>query len=194
MNNKHRIFIAINLVDEIKQNISKIIDQLAQNNRGKAIKWVDYKLLHITLHFLGGVDDKEIEAVDKVLVDFVKNFKQTKLTFVELDIFPNQFNPRVICLKTKEIDDKILSTLQKELGKELEYLGFEIDHRLWTSHITLGRVKDSGVKKINLDVKLEGLENKIAEIKSIELMESELTPVGPIYKIIKSYKLVSTEA
>lgn len=190
MENQQRTFLAINLSNEIKKELELIIEELASKNRGKDIKWVNSEILHITLHFLGYISKEEIKAVDKLLDTITSKFKQSKLKYNSLDIFPNHQNPKVICITTEKIgDNDSVNKLREAIGKELKELEFKIDKRPWNAHITLGRIKDRRVRKINLGVKLGEIKNEVLEIKSIELMESKLLPEGPVYSVIKSYNL-----
>jgi len=68
--------------------------------------------------------------------------------------------------------------------------GFPRESKNFSTHITLGRVKylkdkDSLIRSLK-SIHLESFSQKV---KSIELMESKLTPQGPLYGIIRQYPL-----
>ncbi|PJC00627.1 RNA 2',3'-cyclic phosphodiesterase, partial [bacterium (Candidatus Moisslbacteria) CG_4_9_14_0_8_um_filter_36_20] len=67
---KIRSFIAVNLPEEIKEEIKKIIDILGQSGNG--VKWVEPRNLHLTLHFLGWLEEEKIEDVKKILSEATK--------------------------------------------------------------------------------------------------------------------------
>lgn len=183
---KKRCFIAINPPLNIKKELSLVINKLRKMNKYALIKWSKAESLHITLCFLDSLDREEISKVDKYLQNLIKQYPTSKLKLDGIGVFPNLKNPRVIYIQAPEADRIILPDLSKKLNIFLESLAIDINRRPWRSHITLGRVKKDGVKLKIDDVKINPLEFKL---KSIELMESELTANGPNYKIIKSYQL-----
>jgi 2'-5' RNA ligase len=102
----------------------------------------------------------------------------------ELGCFPNLKRPRVIWAGSEKESEETYR-LYKSLEQALIPLGFEPEEK-YIPHITLGRVKEGKRKQ------LEGLGALIfeerfsfsAEANAITLMESQLTPTGPIYKPI----------
>lgn len=184
---KRRIFIALNLSEETKKEISPLILELDKLNRATAIKWVRPQLLHLTLHFLGYLDETKTEEVESILDGLRINYHETVLSVGNLGVFPNLVSPRVIYLEIKQNQGESFSNLQKEIGGKLAEIGIKPDPRPWQSHLTLGRVK--GKDKVNLS-QIEIL-NLTFKINRVELMESRLGRSGPEYYIIKSFKLLN---
>lgn len=176
-----RLFIAINLPENIIKELNNWQVKLIKINHNQNIKWVDSSGMHITLHFLGDLGEEKIILVRKMLKETVSSFSKTDLTYYQLAAFPNLNEPKVIVLKCQ--DNKMLSQLQQDLKKELEKLGIETDNRPWQPHITLGRAKDKVSLNI-MDVKPQKF-----EVPSIELMESHLSSAGANYEIIETYLL-----
>lgn len=117
----------------------------------------------------------------------IENLK-LELALGEISAFPNLSRPRVLfisCLDSPTIE--ILKKFQKELGKELEKLGLEVDKRPWTPHITLARLKMPVL--LNLKYQTSNLKNLSFKVKSIDLMKSELMPTGAKYTILKKFSL-----
>lgn len=184
---KQRLFIAINLPDSIKAQISEIIDKLAKANCEEPIKWVREEQLHLTLHFLGYLEANQAKKVQSVLNNLTKSYPVCQLKCASIDAFPNLNRPRVLVIKLKEEDSEKLVSFQKELGKDLEQAGIDMDHRPWQPHVTLGRIKDYGVK---LKIPKVILPKETFEINSVELMESKLKNKGPIYCVVGSFALL----
>jgi 2'-5' RNA ligase len=182
---KRRLFIAINLPEEVKRQLSPLILALAKLNRRVVIKWVKSELIHLTFHFLGYLDQIREEKILEIIAKISQNYHQINIKLGGLGAFPNLTSPRVIFLECHEIDGNVMTSLQKEIGKELEQIGFEPERRRWQSHLTLGRVKGGG--KVNLAVK--EIPQATFEIKSVELMESRLSQAGPEYIVVKSFPL-----
>jgi 2'-5' RNA ligase len=195
---KHRIFIAINLPQNIKQELVDLISDLQKINSSPSIKWVKPEGLHITLHFLGYLDVKQIETVKKIIIGVALTLRQTqdrlfksdRLRFTEINGFPNLSRPRVIFMAVEEINNETLQQVQKVAGQNLEKAGFQIDHRPWRPHITLARVKIPGIKLRVIDYQLSVT---TFQVKTIDLMESQLQRDGPKYRILKRFPLYHHE-
>lgn len=184
---KRRIFIAINLPENIKEELIKLLRILNKENRGKPIKWVDGEGLHITLHFLGSLNEEQISRVGECLEKVASQYPVSRLELDGLGGFPDLIQPRVIFVRGREINGAKIAGLQKELGKGLGGLGFEIERRPWQPHITLGRVKGDGVRPRVVDYNLRV---NSFEVETVDLMESKLSRAGAQYSVIKSYKLI----
>ena len=181
-----RLFLAINLPNEIKSQIAELVLNLHKANKNKPIKWVEEDNFHLTLHFLGDVPEEKIPAINQALEPIVKTFPALNFSLSNsISAFPDLNNPKVIFLDMIELNDDKTIKLHKKIGDALNILGFEIDARQFRLHLTLGRVK------FPTDLQIPNLQFPITNfpIHSIDLMESELTPNGPIYSITHKYLL-----
>src|SRR4030042_2375034 len=137
-----RLFLAINLPKEIKDQLAALIIKLQKNNKNKPIKWVENENFHLTLHFLGDTVEEKIPLINQSLIPIISNFKTLNFQLSNsVDAFPDTINPKNIFLEMKELNDGKTIKLRKEIGEALEKLGFEIDYRPFRLHLTLGRVK-----------------------------------------------------
>ena len=187
---KIRSFIAINLPEEAKNHLLVLLEELKRKNRQPSIKWVNPEGLHITLHFLGYQEEGTLEKIGEIIEKLKLKIENLKLELAlgEISAFPNLSRPRVLfvsCLDGLTIE--ILKRFQKELGKELEKLGLEVDKRPWTPHITLARLKMPIL--LNLKSQTSNFKNLSFKVKSIDLMKSELMPTGAKYTILKKFSL-----
>ncbi|MFH1381124.1 MAG: RNA 2',3'-cyclic phosphodiesterase [Candidatus Omnitrophota bacterium] len=174
-----RTFIAIDISDEVKKELSRLLGEL--KTVGADIKWVQPENIHLTLKFLGDTEDNRIEQIKKVLNEISKGLDSFKLSLFKLGCFPSIDYPRVIWVGI----DKGCSQAEQisaDIEEKLEVLGFLKETRPFTSHLTLGRVK-SGKNKKELKEKILSLEplSKSCAAKGITLFQSELTTRGPIY-------------
>jgi len=183
-----RLFLAINLPNEIKKQISDLVLKLQKANKNKPIKWVEKENFHLTLHFLGSVPEEKISNINSALEPVVAKYPILNFQLSNIiDAFPNLQNPKVVFLEMKELNDGKTIKLQREIGEALQKLGFEIDQRPFRLHLTLGRVKfKSNIQIPNFQFPISNF-----QVNSIDLMESILTPSGPIYSVITSYKLLT---
>jgi len=180
-----RLFLAINLPNEIKAQLADLVLKLVKANKNKPIKWVGEDNFHLTLHFLGDVTEEKISEISKTLEPIVSNFPTLNFSLSNLiNAFPDLNNPKVIFLEMKELNDGKTIKLQQTIGTILRSLGFETDPRPFRLHLTLGRIKFKTILQIpNYQLPISNF-----QINSIDLMESALTPSGPIYNIVKQYK------
>lgn len=185
---KKRIFIAANLPAETKELLAEFMARAKKANKDASIKWSVKDNLHLTLHFLGYLDEGELELAAKAAAKAAASCGQKSLGLEigQAGGFPSLMKPRIVFVSVKGNGVSILAGLQKILGRELEKTGFEIEKRPWKAHITLGRVKD-----LKRDMKIPGgtPEGEKFRISSIDSMESRLSPKGPKYGVLARYSL-----
>jgi len=181
-----RSFIAVNLPKEIKNYLAGIIQKVKEKNKINFIKWVKPENLHLTLHFLGGLDKEQIEKIDNILSLIVPKYHSFELKIKDFGAFPNLNQPRVLYINCQEINNNNLKKLREEIGEKIKKIGFKIDERPWQIHLTIARIK----KPINLKLKNFEIPNLKFKVETIELMKSDLQKDGPIYSVIKSYNLI----
>ena len=117
-----RSFIAIEIPEEIKLSIQKTITQVKDNYR--EISWTKSSAYHLTLKFLGEVDENLIKPIGDRLEEIAEKYTSFSLTVSGLGMFPNKNNPRVLWAGLKLEDDELLH-LQKDIESGLAQLGFE---------------------------------------------------------------------
>jgi 2'-5' RNA ligase len=182
---KIRSFIAINLPPDIKNYLGNLVNDLKRLNPSSNFKWVRPEGLHFTLHFLGYLDEKQLEQVKKIIQQSVDQSPTVTATLEALDGFPNLNRPRVLFVGCQEIGNRTIKKIQARIGKQLEEIGNEVDQRTWQMHITLARLKVPD--KIRLS------KTKIQELKftiqGVDLMKSELSREGAHYTILQPFPL-----
>jgi 2'-5' RNA ligase len=177
-----RTFIAIDIPEEIKREIVKIQQQIPEFNG----KLTEYENLHLTLKFLGEVDEKRVEEVRRKLREV--NYSAFESEIGEIGIFDNR-NSRsysqqiIVWLYLSKCEG-----LQKAADEALT--GFFPREKRFMSHLTLARVKGIKNEKKFFDY-VRKLEIPPLKFKVIhfELKESILRAEGPEYKTVEDYKL-----
>lgn len=179
-----RAFIAIPCPDELKKRILEI--QKGINKFGR-MKLVEPENIHLTLKFLGDVDDNKLNGVINTL-DFISENEKFGISLKGIGAFPSPGYVRVIWVGVDKGSDKIM-IIQKRIDKELSSYGFKRDKR-FHSHFTLARVRSIDKQQIRRFLQDNAtLEFGSFEVTEINLMESKLSPRGPIYSIIHAFKL-----
>lgn len=174
-----RTFIALELSNDIINELARLQDELKEV--GSDVKWSNPSNIHLTLKFLGEIEEEKVSQIKQILDDISNNEKPFDVTLSEVGAFPNLDFPRVIWVGL-DGNTSVIGKIVNVLEDTLEKIGFSKGMRPFSAHLTLGRVK-SGKNKLELKEKLSTLKvNPIStKIKSIILFKSKLTPTGPIY-------------
>ena len=173
-----RLFIAVNF-NEFAGYFQSLQKQLPK------AKQTLPKDFHLTLKFLGEVDEKKAEEIKKKLVEIkfkpfeceingIGNFagNSVKIVFVRIR------NSEKMAELQKQIDGKLADFFKKEKGFE--------------PHLTISRIKLVENKKRYLDsLRKIKTEKQVKKVNSFELIKSTLTPEGPVYEVLANYKLLS---
>ena len=174
-----RSFIAIDIPEEIKEKIMMVAKELEEKIKGNA-KFVERENLHITLKFLGEIEENKVQEIKKIINSI--SISPFRIKLRGIGVFPNENFIRVIWIggESKELE-KIVDHLNKELEKNLK---IRTEEQKFTIHLTIARVKS----KINISDFLDKYKNyefgefEVSDINQIKLKKSTLTPKGPIYE------------
>jgi RNA 2',3'-cyclic 3'-phosphodiesterase len=177
-----RSFISIDLPLDAKTEIKRIQDILKKENMLIG-KFTEKENLHLTLKFLGEINEDKINEVKKRLSEIKLNNFEANMS--ELGVFSKDF-VKIIWIK---LDGKGIFDLQSEIDNKLKNI-FPVEKR-FMSHITIARVKKVIDKKKLID-KLNGTKVKDIEllVRDFNLMKSALSEKGPEYSVIERYELM----
>jgi RNA 2',3'-cyclic 3'-phosphodiesterase len=184
-----RLFVSIEIPGKIKSKISKMVEKL--KNHLTPVKWMENKNLHVTLKFLGWVEDEKIGKLMECLKKSVKGLKPFELSFAGIGYFPDRKHPRVIWVGTEDGSEKV-KRLADKIDGAAAAKGFREEEKEYTSHLTIGRIKE----KIDTDAltkyisEHEGSKFGKFRVDHISLMKSTLRRSGPIYEEIEQIKLI----
>lgn len=181
MENKVRCFIALDFEDEILKETARIQEVLGS---WKFIgKMTELENLHLTLKFLGEIEEEKLEEVRKSLREIKEKSFEGKLDHA--GFFSVLGNPKIIWIK---LNGKGIFDLQKKIDEVLS-INFKKEER-FMGHLTIARVKyvsdKSGFRKYVENI---GVKEVPFKINSFKLMKSELKPLGPVYSVIEEFKL-----
>jgi len=186
---RHRIFIAINLPEDIKK---KLTDYQAKWLE-LPCRWTKKENLHITLMFLGYLSDEELLEVLRLTREVTQKHKPFSINLKKI-IYgpPKKMPPRMVWAEGEKSEE--LGKLQSDLENSLlasPVKKMESESRPYAPHITLGRIKAWEFRSIEPEERPEVNEeiNLSFEVKSIEVMESELKRGGPEYTVLESAPL-----
>ena len=129
-----RLFISINFDQPTRANILKVQERLRREGNGN---FSSEENLHLTLAFLGEIDEERVSAV-KEAMDTVY-VPELNLRFSDIGFFRTGKNQDSQLWWIGLEENKLLSKLQAGLTKELKARGFVLEDRAFKPHITLAR-------------------------------------------------------
>jgi len=184
-----RSFLAFELPPEIREKIGEVSIELQKLTL--PVRWVKVTNIHLTIIFLGYVDEDKIDDIKEKVNLVVKRFSIFQTRLNGIGVFPNWRKPRVIWIGLGEEIER-LSTLREELQTGLKVLGFKPEKRPFAPHLTIGRFKglldrDEELKSI-LD-RYHDLSGDLQYLNELVLFKSDLKPDGPVYTKMASWQL-----
>lgn len=178
-----RLFIGIPVSEDIKEKIRPLISKLKETKAD--LKFVSLENLHFTLKFLGDVDESRIEEIKEKLSSI--DVEKFKILIKKVGVFPALERIKVIWVGAES--QKMVS-LMKKVDHQLNSIK-KNDYPEEIPHLTIARVK-SGRNKEKLQTLLKEVENnEFGEmlIDKFVLYESQLTPKGPVYSVVREFGL-----
>jgi 2'-5' RNA ligase len=178
-----RTFIAVALSEPIRDAVVALQKELART--GTAVKWVEPENLHVTLVFLGEVEDRAIPQVCRITTDAVRGHAPFRLTVERTSAFPSPRRPRTLWVGIGAGVQE-LTAIHDALEPPLKDLGYRMEDRQYTPHVTLGRIKsDNDTDQLAAALtKRAGWTGGEMTVHEVCVLSSELTPDGPIYTVL----------
>jgi len=183
-----RTFIAVDLDKGVRHRTIALQETLMKS--GTEVKWVEPENLHVSLLFLGEVEDREVIDVCRVVEEVAQKHPSFLMRVETVGCFPNPRRPRVLWVGIGE-GAQALCAVHDALETQLLDLGYRREDRKYSPHITLGRVKsDRPTEKLTSALSQQaGWKGGEIQVREILVMGSKLTPTGPEYTILSRGKL-----
>ena len=176
-----RTFIAIPLPD----NIHSILRSLQGSLKLSGAKISLAKDFHLTLKFLGEVDERQVEKITEAL-HRVK-FKPFTLNLSKIGVFPNENYLRVVWVGVSPPEQVI--QLGSQVEKALQQFHFKKDHDLHP-HLTLARIAyipQDEKQHFVQSLKSIPIPQESFHVDHFTLFKSTLTPSGPVYEVLRAF-------
>jgi len=179
-----RLFVAIDLDDDARRAIAAEQKRLARQLAGaSSLRMVRPEQMHLTLAFLGEVDDVRSAAI----VDAMRADLQAapfSIVYAGLGVFPPHGAPRVLWLGvTTGRDDAI--AVQRQIAERLARVGNEPEQRAYHPHLTLARWRRSTpADRRRLLAADRGAPIAQVDAAAVTLYQSRLSPSGPSYTVL----------
>ena len=182
-----RTFIALELSESLKEGILALTEELS--GRGVRASWARRSTLHLTLKFLGDVEETSLREIVAAVARASSRVSAFSFQTRSLGAFPSTRRPRVLWLGIEPQDE--LLALHEAVESELADLGFPRERRRFHPHLTIGRIREPRAESIQeiLD-ELVAPEERV-EVKDTRVMRSTLRPGGAIHELVEAVPLDS---
>ncbi len=169
-----RIFFALWPDDATRKRIVESFKQLPIDKEQGSI--VNFDNLHITLHFIGNVNQQKRDCLHSV----AQTVKADSFN-LELDHYSYFYKPKILWMGLKQTPEA-LETLHKTLGRSLAECDFRMEHRPYVPHMTL-------VRKLAKPEEFKEIKSVFWEVKEFVLVES-ISIAGRVrYEVRERYGL-----
>jgi RNA 2',3'-cyclic 3'-phosphodiesterase len=186
-----RAFIAVGIDPKTVERISEATDQLKPSIAG--IRWAPLTNLHLTVKFLGDVEETTIDPIARALRQHIAPFPRFTINAKGLGVFPDVKRPQVLWVGLEGIH---LAELASTVETALKPLGFEPEKRGFKPHLTIGRWRQRDKSTAKFIAELErwaGYEFGKSEVRNIILFQSMLRPEGAIHRPLEKILLSDEE-
>lgn len=180
-----RTFISFPISEEAIKELVNIQEELKKYNEKLPVKWSEDLNLHVTVDFLGEIENGQKEEVARILRGVASRQQSFTYWLDELGCFPDAESPRVLMVKLRE--NRMQSILiHDEIHRELKKIGLKLNGSSWIPHITLGWIKNNNEEPVVM---------KKIKIKSVswlvdrmEIFKSNQKPNGKRYELLEELK------
>ena len=183
-----RAFIAVPLPKALLREVTGI--QTTLRSAASDVRWVEPRNLHLTLKFLGSIKEDSLAKLKEALQTAVRPLSPFIFKLEGIGTFPRTSQPRVVWLGVSQGKERLVEVAEL-VEKSCVELGLPAQDRSFSPHLTLGRI----YSKRRLEHLLERVKSvqsrrpPLAQVKSLTLFESILTPEGPLYNPLGEIQL-----
>jgi 2'-5' RNA ligase len=180
-----RSFVAIELPDDVRSALADLQTDLKAQAPPKAVRWTRPTSIHLTLQFLGDVNQVQVEAIADAMRGVCAEQTPFAFELKGVGVFPNPNRPRIVWVGVTEPSGTLVA-VQKGVSQVLVPLGFELEKRAYTPHLTIGRAARHAGRRELAEVGELITRSDVGTlgqvyVKQITLMKSDLQPTGAVY-------------
>lgn len=161
---KRKIYININIADKVKRRLAKAVEKW----QDLPVKWTKEENLHISLFFLGYIDNDVVFEVCRKVRKAVENMEIFDLEFEKICLAPDNNNPQEIRAAGKA--DEKLKDLCETIEKELEI--FSAPKKVFSPHITLGKIRKEKWEELEIKPEVDEKASFAVGVESVDIMAS----------------------
>jgi RNA 2',3'-cyclic 3'-phosphodiesterase len=184
-----RTFLGIGIDKAVRQSAIKLQEELAQS--AADVKWVEPVNLHLTLLFLGEVDDRELVDICRATSSAAAEIEKFSMALEGVGAFPNPRRPRNLWLGVGQGRESVLA-LHAVIEAPLLELGcYRREARPFSPHLTLGRVNSAAGEESVAPLLAKYALRSCGEttVSEVQIMTSKLKSSGPEYTVVGRARL-----
>jgi len=182
-----RCFIGLPMPEQYQQGLRRLTATWRPKLHSK-LSWTRPGNWHLTLKFLGEVPENTFSPLVQILRPPLG--KRFVLQAQGGGFFPDPTRPRVLWVGVGRGDDACRS-LAQEIARRCEAVGFPLEHRPFSSHLTIARIKQHKPDPWPQVLQsLHAITWPVAEMNRVVLWKSSLDNNGPIYTAMEKFPLL----
>jgi 2'-5' RNA ligase len=193
-----RTFLALDMIEEQQRFLGAVIERAARDL--PSLRWVNPAGIHLTLAFLAELDEKRLAQAMEAARVTAQDFPTFTYRLKGLGVFDSRKQARVIWMGVEDqpspfLQGSPLQTLHRNLNRELQRRGFEVEARPFSPHLTLARIKQplSPAEQQALERQLHSKQaqtsSTLYHAHQLCVMKSELSRMGSRYTLLQGYNL-----
>jgi 2'-5' RNA ligase len=184
------MFIAVDLSSSVRARAEDLIRRLQEVGAG--VRWIDTPRMHITLKFLGDVEDGDVMTVCGAVKEIAAGTAPFAIHCGGAGAFPDIDRPRTLWLGVKEGGDE-LAELHERIDVRMHEIGYAREPRRYHPHLTIGRVARGAGDLSELSErvsKYSEIDGGLASIDELVVYASYLERRGPTYDAMSRCSLL----
>ncbi len=181
-----RLFLALMLPDDLRETLGVLVRTLSKADA--QVKWVTWQNIHLTLKFLGEVEEERLHQVHEVSRLAAKGVRPFQLKAEGVGAFPGVRRPKVIWVGLTP--SSRLTVLYGRIEDGFRSIGFPAEKKSWSPHLTIGRVKSNrNIRRLEAELSQAVFHPYTFLVDGIHIVRSTLRPEGPLYDTLKRIPL-----
>jgi len=181
-----RLFLAAELPVAVRERVVELREELVGDLRGW--RWIRPEGIHLTLRFLGEVDEAQEHSARSAWRDAVASVSRFHVRLTGLGRFPERGGARVLWAGLEETEPGgALTTLAATLETVARELGWPPETRGFHPHLTLAR-RARGARTVETPTAPAGT-GAVGWVREVILFQSRLQRRGASYTALDSFPL-----
>lgn len=179
-----RLFVAIPLSDEVREQVAGLIGRLQTGFQFTPCRpsWCNPDSIHLTLAFLGKKPIEMVKDIQKSLSALTAEFSPLKIEVKQLGVFPDWHHPKILWAGLRDRSHQI-ELIHERVVHILQDYDYQSDGHSFKPHLTLARFKSLKGVSIAKELVQNHGQYKFGPFQAPEviLYQSQLDPAGAIH-------------
>jgi len=192
MTHTHRIFIAVELDPALQQAV--VDTQRRLETAGAKVRWIKPGNLHFTLAFLGEIPAAQVALAKVATREAVDGVAPFAISLQGLGAFPSLQRPQVVWIGVGEGAANLQALAERLRAVLLQHRFPPADHP-FKPHLTLARIRDARQwgDIVRALTQYRDVFVGAQQVRTVAVVESHLTPRGPVYARVEEVTLQGHE-